>query len=196
MKQVKFCTREQGLEILAERNRNRTAFDVLSYAPYPFRMLSPFFYWRELGLNLKLIVPEQSMYAYSVESIWQGSKIIDGKTNFDMFKSRPYKRPSKHESEFSKVKGFLLGNEIITDYVEARKKIFVPAYTQMYNKFRYNPLINSANLAIHANLLNNIEVFLYDVDDNPNIEDISKPYSHAALLVDLITQIKTRFIYH
>ncbi len=190
MKQVKFCTREQGLEILAERNKERVAFDVSSYAPYPFRALSPFFYWNFKAFARKIPVPgQEGKWAYSVESIWQGLKIIDGKTNFDMFEKEPYKRPPKNESEFSKVDGFLFEKGIIKDYVEARKRIFVPAYTYMFKVFgTFNEFVQYSEGAILFNIQNNIETFLYDVDDNPNIEDISKPYSHASLLCDLINE--------
>ncbi|MBI2673654.1 hypothetical protein HYX19_05305 [Candidatus Woesearchaeota archaeon] len=195
MKPVKFCTREQGLEILAERNREKTAFDVSSYAPLPFRMFSPFFFWKDYGL--KIPVPiwgknwpkskgwQKIPHSYSVEGIWQGLKIINGKTNFDLFKNKPHKRPNKEELEFSMVEGFVYGDNIIKDYVEARKKIFANAYRYMYENFE--PLNLGKNIILE-NLTNGIEVFLYDVDDNPNIENLNQPYSHASLLCDLINK--------
>ena len=185
MKPIQFCTRGQGLEIIAERNRSRYAFDVSGYAPLPFRALSPFFYWKEYGRMIK--VPGQDAKAYSVESIWQGLKIIDGKTDTEMFLEKPHKR--KSEKGYAAIEGFVIGEKIVTDYAKARKELFAPAYTGMFNSLKNHDLfVQNASLAISMNAAKDIEIFLFDVDDNPNIDDTSRPYSHAELLRDIINR--------
>ena len=75
--------------------------------------------------------------------------------------------------------------EVILSYVDARKQIYVPAY--LYH------VINNSLDSVSTDLeerLNEGNVTLCDVESNGSIQDTSKPYSHAALLVKLLNMIR------
>jgi len=192
MNDIKFCTRKEGFEILQENKRERTAFDLSSYGAWPMNMFSPFYNWKPYGLKIP-IPPSTTIsenpgelphagFSYTVEAIWQGLKIVDGKTDFEQFTGKPHKRGNPSSID-STCQGFIYGNDVIRDYIEARKKIYVPTYTYMFKKF--SPLM-IAKYVLFENVRRGRDVYLFDVDDNPNIEDPTKSYSHAALIYELL----------
>ena len=64
--------------------------------------------------------------------------------------------------------------DIILDYCEARKQIYVPAYTWVLEKKLRVDLFNIIE--------NSNKIVLLDYTTNENIEDVSKPLSHASLV--------------
>ena len=148
--------------------------DVSSHGRHPYRLFSPFSYAK----NYKIPVPgQEDIRADSVEGIWQGLKIINGQTDFSLLNGKPNKRKGQPE-------GHLLGKEI-TDYFGARKQIYVSAY--VYHA------VNNALPEAWSELeqrLQEGDVILHDVETNGRIEDLSSPFAHSALLVQLLNVLK------
>ena len=93
-------------------------YDVSSYADEPYRRLSPMY------AHGGIPVPGMArMTSDSVEGIWQGLKVIRGKTAPRYFHGKGHKRGGKPA-------GHQYGDKLI-GLVEARFKIYCPAYEWM-----------------------------------------------------------------
>lgn len=155
------------------KGSTQNSIDVSSHAAYPYGRLSPFSY----SSQYRIPVPgNDKIRADSVEGIWQGLKIIQGRTDASLFTGKPYKR--------GKPEGHLFGKEMI-GYGDARKHIYVPAY--VYHAV--NNALDDVKDELEQRLISG-NVALYDVESNGNACDLSRPYSHAALLVDLLNVLK------
>ncbi|MBS3079274.1 hypothetical protein J4218_04085 [Candidatus Pacearchaeota archaeon] len=141
-----------------------TALDVSSYGEAPYNLFSPFTYSPEF----KIPVPEQVAYANSVESIWQGLKLINGFTDFSLFTRRPRKRKGNVEAH-------LLGKESM-DILEARKKIYKPSYFFYLQNYVPEEVKNEV---LEKSL--DSPVYFYDVEDNLDIKNPS-PLAHSVFL--------------
>jgi len=163
-----------------EVGRARNGIDVSSKGHSTYKIFSPFSH----SSSYSIPVPgKESVRADSVEGIWQGLKIIDGVTDESLFHGRPKKRkgiPSGHRYE-----GFTWDNKPTLDYKSARKQIYVPAY--VYHAV--NNCVDSVKEDLEHRLQSG-NVVIYDVDSNGSINDLSQPYSHASLLVDLLNVLK------
>lgn len=149
--------------------RIMNSIDVSSYAEYPYNQFSPFTYSPEF----KIPVPgQENVFSNSVEAIWQGLKIIDGKTDFSLFLRRPRKRKGD-------VQGHLYGKKIL-DIVAARKKIYFPAY--IYHLNHNIPL--ELRKEVLALALKKGNLAFYDVESNLDPEDSSRPLAHSRFLSD------------
>ncbi|MEM2916495.1 MAG: hypothetical protein QXT19_04020 [Candidatus Woesearchaeota archaeon] len=154
--------------------RRKGGIDVSSRGSRTYRALSPFSYSKEYQIP---VPGAEDQRAHSVEGIWQGLKIINGMTDSSLFVNKPHKRRGE-------IQGHLFGKNIL-DYPAARKRIYVPAY--VYHA------VNNGLGSVKDDLerrLRNGPVVMYDFNSNGNIDDLSKPFSHAALLVQLLNVLK------
>ena len=147
-------------------------YDVSSSGEAPLDRLSPFF--PHGGIPIPGL---ESQQADSVEGIWQGLKVIRGKTAPRYFVGSGRKRggkPTGHQFGESKR---LLGLE------EARRKIYIPAYVWMLEQ-RIDPTIleNFVEQAFRG-----VPQCFYDRQDNGSIGK-DAPLAHAAVLVDYLNQ--------
>ncbi len=147
--------------------------NVSSYASDAYKIFSPF----SSSSAYNIPVPgNEKIRAHSVEGIWQGLKQIDGQTDFSLLTQRPKKRKGT-------VEGHLFGNALLADVVEARQKIYVPAYT-----FH---VVNNALPLVQDDLCSKEgTVYFYDVNANGDRHDGTKPYSHAHLLTEVLGVLK------
>ena len=105
----------------------------------------------------------------SVEGVWQGLKVIRGKTDPSYFRGAGRRRPGIPE-------GHRYGTTVLP-YVEARKKIFVPAYHHMLQEHCPAEIDSMVERALQG-----IPQFVFDVDENGNIGDTRGPLAHASVL--------------
>jgi len=144
--------------------------DVSSSADSPLDQLSPFY--PHGGIPIPGM-PGKT--ADSVEGIWQGLKVIRGKTAPRFFEGGGRKRggkPAGHQYGESKR---------LLDLVEARRKIYIPAYHWMLDH-RVNPEILRTFI---DRAFRGIPQFFYDREDNGAIGK-DQPLAHARILVDHI----------
>ena len=148
------------------------AFDVSSYAEPPFRYLSPLTYAPDISLPVPGM---DGVVAQSVESVWQGLKVIDGKIDKKLFTRRPKKREGIVEGHYYGAK--MLAIE------EARELIYIPTYNLYLNHYA-----SEATDAILEEQRAGKTVYVYDVSDNGDIR-IPEPLAHSSVLATYLNLI-------
>jgi len=150
--------------------------DASSRGQIPYKLFSPF----SFSLDYQIPVPgRENIYSNSVESIWQGLKIIDNEINFSLFNEKPKKRKGN-------VQGHLFGNEIL-GIVEAREIIYRPAYLFYLDNY----IKKSLKEDILLKSLNE-DVAFYDVEDNLDINDTKSPLAHSAILAEFFYEYRDK----
>ncbi|MEK6861394.1 MAG: hypothetical protein AABY07_05465 [Nanoarchaeota archaeon] len=139
------------------------AINISSYGSRPYNLFSPFTYSPDFKIP---VTGQENMYANSVESIWQGLKVINGQTDPELFTQKPRKRRGN-------VQGHLLGCKLL-DIAEARDYIYRPSY--FYYLENYIPKEIKDDLLIKV--FDQWEVNLYDVENNLDIK-IPEPLAHS-----------------
>lgn len=146
--------------------------DVSSYADPPFCTLSPM--WVHGGVPVPGMPGTTSD---TVEGVWQGLKVIRGKTAPRYFRGPGMKRggkPSGHQ--FGKA---LLG------VVDARRQIYVPTYEWMVEHRIDTAVIEQ----LLATARRGVTQFVHDVGDNGDPNDTTQPLAHAAVLVRYLNRM-------
>ena len=120
-----------------------------------------------------------------MEGIWQGLKVFESAgidtSKFEVTNMKGLKRTVR---KHGKVRGHQAGVESdeLLPYVEARKKIYLPAYEWVL-KNRLSDLV-----AELRELSKSKTVVLLDYETNEDVEDVSKPLSHAALIKRFVVE--------
>jgi hypothetical protein len=143
-----------------------------------FATMNPFYRDRAW----RIPVPGTDRFACSVESIWQGLKLVNGQTDFAMFGDTPVKRPPDAERGLSydyAASVFAYGDEIV-DLVTARLIIYLPAY--LYLLEHLVPETTVAEITGWLDQGGNVAFF--DWDDNFDILHTGSSFSHSAILAD------------
>ena len=109
----------------------------------------------------------------SVEGVWQGLKVFESEgvdpSKFDVANMKGIKRSVRTRG---KVLGHQFGDELLS-YREARERIYLPKYRFILENRLGGEL---------AKLREFDEVVLLDYETNGDIDDLSKPLSHASLI--------------
>ncbi|CAN0411613.1 unnamed protein product, partial [Phaeothamnion confervicola] len=145
--------------------------DVSRYGDPPWRLLSPF-----VTPPVPLHIPGYSTYAAdephtdftfgdTVEGIWQGLKLIHGKTEEKLFQGPPRKRKGP-------VDGHDYGSYRVLGYTEAKALIYIPLYIALAKQRR--DVLSSVSTATFV-----------DVAYQPETLG-PKPISHAQLLAEYL----------
>jgi hypothetical protein len=143
--------------------------DVSSRAHRPLDKLSPFY------PHGSIPVPgSDSLFSDSVEGVWQGLKMIEGRVDASYFSGKGRKRRGKPE-------GHKFGDRLL-GYIEARRLVYLPAYEYMW-KMCVGRDIRSL---MFKPALEGIVQYFYDYDDNGDIEDSRRPLAHSSILVRLL----------
>ena len=145
--------------------------DVTSKATDEFIKLSPFY---PVG---GIPVPgKEGMTSMSVEGIWQGLKMFRGEgTDSNCFRNNTMKGLKRTCRTHGQCLGHSYNGQLL-GYIEARKQIYIPSYKWMLEN-------KCADIVKKIKIMSqNRTVVLFDYDTNENIEDTSKPLSHASLI--------------
>ena len=152
-------------------------FDVTSKGEY--KRLSPFYPHGDIPIPFS-----GSVTSASVEGIWQGLKVFPNEgIDFSCFTNRTMKNLKRtarvHGRTIGHQKG--LGSKQLLEYIEARKQIYVPSYFWMLEHKCQKEIQYFIDLLKAGKTI----VFL-DYDTNGDIEDYTKPLSHASLIKQYI----------
>lgn len=146
-------------------------YDVSSYADPPYCTLSPM--WVHGGIPVPGLPGKTSD---SVEGIWQGLKVIGGKTGPRYFTGPGHKcggKPSGHQ----------YGDRLLK-IVEAREKVYRTAYEWMLeNRADRNLLAGFIDQALAG-----VTQCFHDVSNNGSIDDPDEGWAHAAVLVQYLNR--------
>lgn len=164
----KRCSKEKILQEYPDA----VIIDVTSKGEGRWQRLSPFY--PHGGIPVPFLNGTTSM---SVEGIWQGLKVFEtggidrgSFTNATMKNIKRTVRKNGRCLGHRKAPGELLG------YVEARKEIYLPSYFWMLKHRCISQVEELKKLASERT------VVLLDYDTNSDIENQSKPLSHASLI--------------
>ena len=159
--------------------------DVTSKAKDEFRKLSPFYPHCSIPVNP---TSEQFLFGASVEGIWQGLKVFENEgpslSSLHNTSMRGLKRTTRvHGRCLGHAYGDIIGKKYtLLGYVEARKKLYVPAYKWVLEN-KCADLVNKIRI-----IAQHKTVVLLDYNTNEDIENGSKPLSHAALIKKYINK--------
>ena len=148
--------------------------DVTSKGEEPWVRFSPFF--PHGGIP---IPNTPGTFARSVEGLWQGLKVFENEdidpSRWEIADMRGIKRAGRTRG---KVLGhrFGVGSDLLLGYRDARHRIYLPAYRWVLE----NCL--AAEVERLRDEMAARTVVLLDYETNGNVEDLSRPLSHAALV--------------
>lgn len=161
--------------------------DVTSKATDEFQRLSPFY--PHGGIPVPFSPGVTSM---SVEGVWQGLKVFDNGNGVDRgcFRNDTMKGLKRTCRTNGSIKGHrkgVNGTEYL-EYIEARKQIYVPTYFWMLEN-KCVEQIKKIRIISKTRT-----VVLLDYDTNDDIENPSKPLSHASLIKAYIENIEMSLV--
>lgn len=146
-------------------------YDVSSYADHPYCTLSPM--WPHGGIPVPGMPGTTSD---SVEGVWQGLKLIDGKTSPRHFKGQGHKRGGQP-------RGHQFGDKLLK-LVEAREKIYRVTYEWMLDHRADPALLAGFMRAAFAGVVQHF----HDLSSNGRIGNPDEGWAHAAVLVQYLNR--------
>lgn len=148
--------------------------DVTSQAKDGLVKLSPFYPHGDIPVPFS-----PGWTATCVEAIWQGLKVFEqADVDTEMFKNDTMKGLKRTVRRFGKPLGHRRGvnGTKLLGYIEARKEIYVPAYRWVL-EHKVQSIIERLREASRSRT-----IVLLDYATNCDIDDGSKPLSHAYLI--------------
>jgi hypothetical protein len=173
-------------ETLLEKYPNALILDVSSKGEQPWVKLSPFYPHGGIPIppyptGYKSMPAENISkdFSMTVEGIWQGLKVFENedidRSKFEISDMKNIKRTVR---KFGKPLGHRNGvnGKKLLDYPTARKEIYLRAYAWVLDNKVKDVMLQLKDLAKKQ------DIILLDYNTNENIEDYSKPLSHAGLV--------------
>ncbi len=148
--------------------------DVTSSGPEPWVRFSPFYPHGSIPVPFS-----PGHLSASVEGIWQGLKVFEfmdvDPSKFVITTMKGLKRSAR---KYGKVLGHRAGvtGDRLLSYVEARHAIYLPSYRWVL-EHRLEALLTELR-CLEAER----PVVLLDYETNSDLEDVSRPLSHAGLI--------------
>ena len=161
-------------ETLLKKYPGATIADVTSHAQDGLAHLSPFYPHGGIPVPFS-----PGWTASCVEAIWQGLKVFENADiDTSLFQNDTMKDLKRTVRRFGRPLGHRkgVGGKELLGYIEARKLIDLPAY-QWVLENKVQNIIDRLRLANQTKT-----IVLLDYETNENIDDASKPLSHAALV--------------
>lgn len=166
-------------ESLAKRYPNAHILDVTSRGAQPWVKFSPFYPHGNIPVPLS-----SGMTAASVEGIWQGLKVFaHADIDVTAFTNTTMVRLKRTTRAYGPVRGHRAGvsGTTLLPYRDARYQIYLPAYCWVLDHCL------QAELEQLQHLSQSQTVVLLDYETNADIENLTKPLSHAALIVKYLS---------
>ena len=148
--------------------------DVTSKATDALVKLSPFYPHGGIPVPFS-----EGMTATCVEAIWQGLKVFESSdVDIHLFENDTIKNIKRSVRKNGKPLGHrkgVNGNELL-GYIEARKQIYIPTYRWVLEN-KVSSIIERMREASKTKT-----IILLDYNTNQDVDDASKPLSHAFLI--------------
>ena len=161
-------------ETLLKKYPDAIMADVTSKATDDLIKLSPFYPHGGIPIPYS-----EGMTATCVEAIWQGLKVFeDNDVDIHLFKNDTMKNIKRSVRKNGRPLGHrkgVNGTELL-DYIEARKQIYIPTYRWMLEN-KVSSIIERMKEASKTKT-----IILLDYNTNQDVDDASKPLSHAFLI--------------
>jgi len=170
--------RKKKTKTLLKKYPQAEIIDVSSKGDMPFVKLSPFY------PHGKIPIPPykdntSNYFSQTVEGIWQGLKVFEyediDKSKFQIKNMEGIKRTVR---KFGKPLGHRNGvdGKELLNYPTARKEIYLRAYAWTLENKLQDVILLLKEKALKRDLV------LLDYNTNENLEDYTKPLSHAGLV--------------
>lgn len=175
MMDIRLDSKRRPLTKLAKLHPGATILDLTSKADSPWVRFSPF--WPHGGVPVPF---SPGVVSASVEGAWQGLKVFEqadvDRSKFAITDMRGLKRSVRR---FGKCLGHREGvrGERLLGYLEARRTIYLPLYGFVLRERLRDELAELRKLAEAG------PVVVLDYETNANVDDPSKPLSHAGLVI-------------
>jgi hypothetical protein len=170
--------RRDGLARIRAELPGRAILDATAHAPSPWCRLSGFYPHGGIPVPMS---PGRS--ATSVEGIWQALTVFERE---DVDPSRLQMGASDHLRRGGAPLGRVLGHRAglegteILPQAEARRRILLPAF-RFVLEHRLDDVLRELDELREAR-----DVVLIDVEDNADVDDVSRPLSYAALVAAFV----------
>ena len=174
MKNIYIINRRTKESTIRKKYPDADILDVTSKSEYlGLRVLSPFY------PHGNIPVPGMDgVKATCVEAVWQGLKVFEFEgVDYSAFKNDTMRNLKRTVRRLGKPLGHQYGSTLLS-YEDARKLIYLPTYKYVLENV---PIVVNTIQRIRDRL-NDHDIVLLDYNTNENIQDYSKPLSHAALL--------------
>ena len=168
-------SKRKKLQTLQKKYPTAIFADVTSKSTGRLLHLSPFY------PHGGIPVPMSPGYtATCVESVWQGLKVFEhADIDTDLFQNATMRGIKRTARKYGKPIGHRAGvhSPELLGYIEARKQIYIPTYRWMLEHYCMD-IIHRLRQAHTAGKT----IVLLDYDTNADVENATKPLSHAALV--------------
>jgi hypothetical protein len=168
------ASRQLSPQTLAKRYPGAEVLDLTSRGPLPWLRFSPFF--PHHGIPVPFSPGE---FGASVEGIWQGLKVFE---NEGIDRSKITRADMKNLKRSVRKFGRVLGHQAglsslrLLAYREAREEIYLPCYLWVLENKLQDEVRALRELGATRS------VVLLDFETNTDLDDLSKPLSHAGLV--------------
>jgi hypothetical protein len=174
-------SRRTSVEKLLVRHPGAIVVDVTSRGPEPWVRFSPFYPHGGIPVPFSL-----GITAMSVEGIWQGLKVFE-KADVDpaTLQVATMKGIKRTVRTFGKVLGHRAGlaGDWLLPYAEARRAIYLPTYRWVLEHKLAAELAALCQLGEGGKT-----VLLLDYETNGDVDDLSRPLSHASLVAQFLAE--------
>ena len=171
---IVIASKRRKAENIRKEHLGAILADVTSQAKDGLVKLSPFYPHGDIPVPFS-----PGWTATCVESVWQGLKVFEhANVDIEMFKNDTMKSLKRTVRRFGKPLGHrrgVDGTELL-GYIEARKEIYVPTYRWVL-EHKVQNIIERLNEASRDKT-----IVLLDYNTNCDVDDGSKPLSHAYLI--------------
>ncbi len=170
-----FDSRRKKSATLERLHPGATFVDVTSRARRPFVELSPFYPHGSIPVPFF-----DGLFSQSVEGIWQGLKVFENAgTDLSKLNVSQMKGIKRSVRTNGRVRGHAAGGQTLLSYLDARWLIYLPSY--------HHVLVGPGAGALDAlRALPSRRIVLLDYETNGDINDLSRPLSHAALVAQFL----------
>ncbi|MBD2182699.1 hypothetical protein H6S82_19945 [Planktothrix sp. FACHB-1355] len=167
-------SRRTSIDNLRKHYGEATIIDVTSRGSEPWIRFSPFYPHGNIPVPFS-----PGYFSMTVEGIWQGLKVFE---SADVDPSKLMITNMKGIKRTQRTHGKVLGHragltgERLLSYAEARRAIYLPSYKWVLENCLQNFLSQIQQLSADKTLL------LLDYETNCDLDNLSKPLSHASLI--------------
>ena len=168
------ASKRRKAENILNKHPEAILADVTSQAKDGLVKLSPFYPHGDIPVPFS-----PGWTATCVESVWQGLKVFEhANVDIEMFKNDTMKNLKRTVRRFGKPLGHRRGVDgtKLLGYIEARKEIYVPTYRWVL-EHKVQNIIKRLREASRDKT-----IVLLDYNTNCDVDDGSKPLSHAYLI--------------
>jgi hypothetical protein len=167
-------SRHMPPESLKKRFAEALILDVTSRGSQPWVRFSPMYPHGNIPVPFS-----PGVFGMSVEGIWQGLKVFETMdVDVSKLSITDMKGIKRSVRKYGKVLGHRIGltGEQLLPYREARWQIYLPCYRWVLENCLSEPIEQLKELCVERT------VVLLDYQTNGDVDNLSKPLSHAGLL--------------